>query len=90
MSYKLSVLISGKVSVEQYTLMVLTALTQHYCQLDLATSMGVLIMVIIQFIYPLSSLWSARGKQQWQNCLSPSRVACDEAHSGSVLQGKGS
>ena len=26
----------------------------------------------------------------WQNCPSPSRAVCDEAHSGSVLQGNGS
>ena len=45
---------------------------------------------IISFISPPFSLWSGQGKQQWQNCSSPFRVACDEACSGSVLQGKGS
>ena len=30
----------------------------------------------------------ATSMGQWQNCLSPSRAPCDEARSGSALQGK--
>ena len=64
-----------------------------FCRLDVATSMGGgggynWIMVISLVYTPLSLGWSARGKQHWENCPS-SRAACNEARSGSVLQGKG-
>ena len=45
---------------------------------------------LVPFIRPLTLVVNLRGKQQWQICPSPSRVACNEACSGSVLQGKGS
>ena len=49
--------------------------------------------MVISFVYmpPFLAVEQAcEGKQQWENCPSPSHAACDEAHSGSVLQGKGS
>ena len=48
-------------------------------------------VMVISLVYTPPFLAVEReGKQQWQNCPSPSHAACDEAHSGSVLQGKGS
>ena len=46
------------------------------------------MVFIVSLMRPLSLLCSTRGEQQWQNCLSQSRAACDEARSGAVLQDK--
>ena len=47
--------------------------------------------MVISLIYmpPFLAVERAR-EQQWQNCPSPFRAACDEARSGLVMQGKGS